>query len=274
MPIMHRKILRAIVKVVIGLNIALAVFYFFWLYPRHTVPILTYHSFDYTQGMLSVSPENFEKQMRYLKDKKFNVISLDELTEGIKKNKKFARATVVITIDDGYEDNFIYAYPVLKKYNFPAIIFLSTNYIGTSGGFLNWSEVKEMSTHGISFGGHTKSHIYLPSTNEKDVLWDEIAGCKKVIEDNIGASVDYFCYPLGGFTEGTEVLVKKAGYKGACVTNRGDDILNQQDAYGLNRISVRNNDPYFSFSNLIGAIRFRAKLSGYYNAFRKEKNGY
>jgi len=265
--------MKVLVRIILGLSIAIIGFYLLWVCPRYTVPVLTYHSFDYGRGQLSVTPENFEKQMRYLKDKGFNVISLDELNEGIKDKKKFAHNTVVITIDDGYENNFIYAYPVLKKYGFPATIFLITNYMGEEG-FLNWDEVKEMSKHNIAFGGHTKNHVYLPIVNKEDVLWDEIAGCKKAIEEHIGMPADYFCFPFGGFTQRTQMLVKRAGYKGACITNRGLDVLNKHDVYELDRVSVRDSDPYFSFSNLFDPIRFRAKLSGYYNSFREEKRGY
>jgi len=267
---MRNKILKIAAKVTIGLFIFILGFYFFWLSPRYTVPILTYHSFDYGKGLLSVAPENFEKQMHYLKRKHYNVISFDELVEGIKNRRRFTHNTVVITIDDGYENNFTYAYPILKKYGFPAIIFLITNNVGANG----WDEVKEMSKYNISFGGHTKNHVYLPTIDKKDVLWDEIAGCKKAIEEHIGIPVDYFCYPLGGFTKEAEILVEKAGYKGACVTNRGDDILNKHNVYELHRISIRNGNPYFSFSNLWAPMRFRAKLTGYYNIFRKTKNGY
>jgi len=271
---MKNKIKETSVKVTIGLFIIIFGFYFLWLSPRYSVPILTYHSFDYGKGLLSVAPENFERQMRYLKDKGFNVIPLGELVAGIKNKRKFAHNTVVITIDDGYANNFTNAYPILKKNGFPAIIFLITNNIGTNAAFLNWDEVGEMSKHKISFGGHTKNHVYLPSVVKKDILWDEIAGSKKAIEEHIGISVDYFCYPLGGFTEEAERLIEKAGYKGACVTNRGDDIPYRYKVYELDRISVRNGNPYFSFSNLVAPIRFRAKLSGFYNLWRTKKAGY
>jgi len=271
---MQNKIIKTSAKVAIGLLILIFGFCFFWILPRYSVPILTYHSFDYGKGLLSVAPENFEKQMHYLKDKGYNVISLDELVEGIKNRRKFAHNSVVITIDDGYEDNFTYAYPILKKFGFPAIIFLITNNTGINAGYLNWDEVREMSKNKISFGGHTKNHVYLPSINNKDVLWDEIAGSKKAIEEHVGLPVDYFCYPLGGFTEEAERLIEKAGYKGACVTNRGYDMPHGGNVYELDRISVRNGDPYFSFSNLIAPIRFRAKLSGYYNLWRTRKAGH
>jgi len=273
MPITRNKILKIVAKTTVGLLIFLIGFYFFWIFPRYSVPILTYHSFDYREGLLSVAPENFERQMRYLKNKGFSVIGLDELAEGIKNRRRFAHNTVVITIDDGYKNNFTYAYPILKKYGFPAIIFLITNNIGANADFLNWDEAREMSKNNIFFGGHTKSHPYLPLVDKKDIARDEISGCRKAIEEHLGLPVDYFCYPLGGFTEGAKMLVKKAGYKGACVTNRGDDILNRRELYELHRISVRNGNPYFSFSNLFAPIRFRAKLSGYYNLFRGVKTG-
>jgi peptidoglycan/xylan/chitin deacetylase (PgdA/CDA1 family) len=266
------KIVKSIALILLILVILAVAFYLFWLFPRYAVPILTYHDFGYGKGIL-VTPENFERQMHYLKTKGFNVISFGELAEGIKHGRKFAHNTVVITMDDGYKDNFTYAYPALKKNGFPAMIFLITNNIGTEATYLDWDQVREMSAHNISFGGHTKNHVYLPLIEKKEVLWEEIAGSKKAIEEHIGKPVDYFCYPLGGFTGEAEMLVKKAGYKGACTTNRGYDVLNRDNVYELNRISIRNSDPYFSFSNLLYPIRFRAKLSGYYNLFRRKRGG-
>ena len=264
---------------VLFLVVSALAYYFFWMCSRYTVPILTYHYFGYEndQGkdkrlsLLFVTPEHFEKQMRYLKDKHYNVISLDELVEGMKKGKEFPHNTVVITIDDGHRSIYTYAYPVLKKNGFPATVFLITNRIGTNPDYLNWDQVNEMFKHGISFGGHTKNHIFLPLIKEKDVLWDEITGSKEAIEKHIGAPVDYFAYPSGGFTPEVEMLTKKAGYKGACTTNRGYDVLNKADFYQLGRVSVRSSDPYFSFSNWYKPMRFRAKLSGYYNLYRKKK---
>jgi peptidoglycan/xylan/chitin deacetylase (PgdA/CDA1 family) len=274
MPKKRSKILKTASRITAGAVILTVCFYFFWLYPKYSVPILTYHSFDSSEGLLSVAPENFEKQMRFLKDKGFHVISFDELVEGIKSNRRFSHNTVVITIDDGYKDNFIYAYPILKKYGFPATIFLVTNYINDAGAdFLNWDEVREMARHNISFGGHTKNHIYLPSVDKEDTLWQEISGSREAIAEHLGAPADYFCYPYGGFTEEAKKLVKKAGYKGACVTNRGFAVLNKTDLYELHRISVRNGDPYFSLSDMSAPLRFRAKLSGYYNLFRTKKVG-
>ena len=263
MSFRQNKILKIAAIIIIALFISVGSFYFRYLSHRYTVPILTYHDFGYGKG-IKVSPENFERQMCYLKDKHYNVISLDELVEGIKKGRRFAHNTVVITMDDGYRDNFTHAYPVLKKYAFPATIFLIANNIGTDANFLNWHEVKKMFKDNISFGGHTKNHVYSPSIESKDILRDEIAGCKEVIEKHIGTPVGYFSYPRGGFTEEAKLLVKEAGYKAACTTNRGYDILDKNDLYELNRISIRNRDTSFSFW---------AKVSGYYNLLKTRKSG-
>lgn len=277
---MNRKLVKAIIGVLIFLSVSIAACYFFWLSPGYEVPILTYHYFGYDSiiegksvPLLFVAPDNFEKQMRYLKEKGCRVISLDMLAESIKKGRKFPPNTVVITVDDGHKSFFTYAYPILKKYGFPATIFLVSDSIGVNKDYLNWNEIKKMSKDNISFGGHTRNHIYLPLIEKKDVLWNEIAGCKEIIEKQMGRRIDYFSYPVGGFTEEVKMLVEKAGYKGACTTNRVPDGFNK-DIYALGRISIRNSSPYFSFSNLYQPISFRAKLSGYYNFFRKRKSGF
>lgn len=259
------KILKRVLIVTILLVILLTAFYFFYLSPRYTVPILMYHRFGSQESSLFVSPQNFARQMKYLKDKNYVVLSLDELVEGIKKNRKFAHKTVVLTIDDGYKDNYIYAYPILKQYDFPATIFIITNFIDNKKDFMSWDEIRAMSKHGISFGGHTKNEVYLPSIKKKEILWDETAGCKKLIESKINKPVDYFCYSTGGFTEEIKQVLKKAGYKGACTTNRGFVELNK-DVYELKRVKITNSDTTKPFS-------FWAKLSGYYNLFRSRKSG-
>ena len=133
------------------LFIALGAFLFLWVVPHYTVPIITYHSIGYQNDALSVSPENLDRQLAYLKNNHYNVISLDALVEGIKNNKKFEK-TVVITFDDGRKDNYQYAYPILKKYHFPVTIFLASNLVNNNPGFMTWDDVRTMMKDNISFG--------------------------------------------------------------------------------------------------------------------------
>jgi len=260
------KTIKRILVIIICLVIALTTFYAFWLSPRYVVPILMYHRFGYdTESSLFVAPEIFQRQMAYLKNNGYQVITLQELVEGIINNKRFKHKTVVITIDDGYLDNYTYAYPVLKKYGFPATIFIVVDFIDSRPDFMTWRQIKTMSADNIFFGGHTRNNVYLPNIKKRDILWKETAGCKYSMESKIGIPVEYFCYPTGGFTEEIKEMLKIAGYKGACTTNRGLVELNK-DVYELKRVKVTNSDTTKPFN-------FWAKLSGYYNLFRSRKKG-
>lgn len=238
------------------------IFYKAYMYPRYTVPILMYHRIDDRENdTLSVSPEIFSKQMKFLHESKYNVVSLEELVKGIKTNKRFEHNTVAITFDDGYVNNFLYAFPVLSKYNLPAAIFLITDKVGTSKEFVNWDQVHLMQKNGITFGSHTKSHCYLPDVKDPDKLWDEIYGSKEIIEKETGKKVKFICYPVGGFTKNVVDVVKKAGYEAAFATNRGMDRFNK-NIYEIQRIKAMNKP-----------FHFQAQLSGYYNLFREAKKG-
>jgi peptidoglycan/xylan/chitin deacetylase (PgdA/CDA1 family) len=202
--------------------------------------------------------------MRFIRRHGFQVISFDDLMAGIKEGQQFARNTVVLQFDDGYEDNFKYAFPILKKYGFPAMVFLISDKVGDPD-FLTWDQIKEMERYNFLAGAHTRHHVYLPEVSLAKAQ-DEIAGSKQIIEDHLGHRIDYMAYPTGGFTEDIKRLVKEAGYKAAVTTNRGKHKFNE-DLYELKRIHMNNTDGQYS-----GLIMW-FKLSGYYNLFRQNKEG-
>ena len=105
----------------------LVVAWAFFLQSNYIVPIIMYHSVKPQAGpteMLCVPLNKFESQMRFLKQQKYNVITLEQLAGLIREGKSIPRKTVVITFDDGYKDNYTYAFPVLQKYGLPATIFI------------------------------------------------------------------------------------------------------------------------------------------------------
>ena len=177
------------------LAIGLLTSYLYGLF-NPSIPILMYHHVNEHKGdMVTVSPTDFARQMAYLKDN-FNTVHLGELLSYLNNGKRFPPRTCVITFDDGYYDNFAYAYPVLKKYNLKATIFIITSRLGeerksgeisnhyqsnlegslkgcagkSAESFLTWGEVREMEESGlIDIQSHTLTHArYFVSPEIRD----------------------------------------------------------------------------------------------------------
>ena len=253
-------------KIIISVIFVVAVVVGFKVYiqPNHSTPILMYHYVNEEPGSLSVSPENFRKQMRYLKERGYQVISMDDFVRAKNSGRKLPFNWVVITFDDGRDDNYENAYPVLKEYGFPATIFIISQLVDKEP-YLTWEQVREMSQNGIDFGSHTRHHRYLPDLPE-DELRNEIFNSKKDIEDVLNKQINHFCYPSGGFTKLSKELMREAGYLSATTTNRGA-YRDNKDLYELNRIKITNSDAVRPFN-------FAIKLSGYYNLFRRSRSGH
>lgn len=139
-----RKIVKLGLAVLFYYAGLLALFAFFkrTLFPIHDVVILMYHRVldddkidnEYTQPGIVVSRQVFEKQITYLA-KNYNLISLENLVQMVQKNQPIPSRSVIVTFDDGWRDNYLYAYPILKKHRVPATIFLTTDYIDTNKVF-------------------------------------------------------------------------------------------------------------------------------------------
>ena len=204
--------LRNIFIVIFVLLIIAAGAFFLWMPSRYVVPIVMYHQVTDTEHPQPnrVSPANFEWQMAYLKNHGYNVIRLGELVKATKAGRSLPRKTAVITFDDGYENNYTHAFKILKKYGFPATIFVPSDEVNTKG-HLTWEQMKEMIASGIDIGSHTRTEVYLPDVSVEQ-QWQEIQMSKNILEQNLGVTVDHFAYPIGGFSEGIKEIVKGTCY--------------------------------------------------------------
>lgn len=235
----------------------------------YMVPVLMYHSVNpkSDKGMyrLIVEPRTFQKQMQFLKSHQYNVVSLETVGRMIKDKEKIPPKTVAITFDDGYKDNYTYAFEVLKKFGFPATIFVIYDEVGRSqGDRLSWDEIKQMQASGlITIGGHTLGAQPLVDIKSVTELRRQIIDSKKMLEDKLGVEVDTFCYVGGMFNPQIKDLVKEAGYKYAVSNSLGKRFSNQ-DVYAIKRIRISQ-----SSDNL---FIFWIKLSGYYNSFRNHNH--
>lgn len=235
----------------------------FYVRDKYTVPILMYHHVgiaNVRKDLNTVSQKSFDRQMKYLRKHGYRVISLEDLVQGIKQGVQFARNSVVITFDDGYDNNYFNAFPTLKRYEFPATIFMISTLVGQPG-YLTWNQLKEMQNNDVTIESHTRTHPYLPDLNKEQLL-DEIVNSKKDLETGLQTPIKFFSYPSGGYSEEIKEIVRQANYEGACATNRGYDRF-QTSPFELKRIRVNEDD---------GAVVLWAKLSGYYNLFRGYKN--
>jgi peptidoglycan/xylan/chitin deacetylase (PgdA/CDA1 family) len=187
---------------------------------HQVIPILTYHDIQpVSKSRFTITPEMFEQQLRYLAEHGYVGITLDELDRFLRYERPVPRKTVMITIDDGYKSAKTIAAPLLVKYRFPATFFAYTDYIGTGGNSLSWADLRQLKTQGFDVQSHSKSHsnLAIPRTNDSAVdrsrwLDTEIAGTRKLMEQQLGGGIRYFAYPFGGFTPDVVETVKGAGY--------------------------------------------------------------
>ena len=214
---------------------------------QYVVPIVMYHKVDDTSATsgLSVSPESFKRQMYFLKSRHYNVTKLEDIQDMVKKNR-FPSKTIAITFDDGYENNYTNAYPVLKNLGLHATIFIIPALVGADG-YLTWDQIIEMSESGvITIGSHTMTHPWLPGQPEQK-MDSEIRDSKRAIEGHLNKEVSVFSYPLGGFNKTIREKVIKADYKIAVATNPGRKYP-KHDLFAMKRIRIaRTSDNMFVF---------------------------
>jgi peptidoglycan/xylan/chitin deacetylase (PgdA/CDA1 family) len=223
---------------------------------------------------LAVSTEQFEKQLQWLIERGLHSLTLSEYSDIYLSTKRKPDGCFVITFDDGYRDNYYYAFPILKKYNVKATIFLITeslfnptvvnlkykpdiHNVAEMDNIITLEQMKEMADYGIEFGSHTITHPRLDAIG-LDEARGEIYNSKKVLEHYLNHQVKTFCYPYGAFNESIMALVEQCGYLCAVVTPNRPKI--QENQYALNRVGI-----YYPNNILI----FKLKISNLFTHLRK-----
>jgi peptidoglycan/xylan/chitin deacetylase (PgdA/CDA1 family) len=232
---------------------------------QHKLPILLYHrivrkSDAIGKHKIYVFEQQFEKQLAYLKENNFSTITFKDLLNA-KPDEDFSKK-IILTFDDGYEDNYTLLFPLLKKYGFTAVIYLVTklhrNEWGIAEGepacnLMTAAQINEMSDYGIEFGGHTCTHKALNEISIEHAK-TEIEDCNIDVKKILGKDVHSFAYPFGGINKGVKTLMENSGVPFAVSTNTGP--LNwYDDKMQIRRIEVRPGESLGSFIN---------KASGYY----------
>lgn len=185
------------------------------------LPILMYHYVevvqdpgDITRIKMNVGPAYFEHQIQSLKNAGYRTIFMRSIPEIISGARLPPPKTIALTFDDGYEDFYYYVFPLLKKYQLNATIYVMYNYLGRRG-YLTIPQIKEMIASGlVELGSHTLDHASLPAESSNQA-WKEIFDNKIKLEATFGVAVPSFAYPYGAFSSNILALTKKAGYTNA-----------------------------------------------------------
>ena len=194
-----------------------------------TIPILTYHRFaEDCSSPLCMPARTFERQMQYLKENGYHVITAEDLVAFLGYRQGLPKKSVLITMDDGYRSVYNIAYPILKKYGFKATLFIYTSFVGVSKMAITWDQLKEMQTNGFTIGSHTIYHSDLtnPKAGESEQeyiarLKEELNGSKKIIDHKLGQDTYFLAYPFGYYDQRSIQMAKEAGYKLAMSVKRG-----------------------------------------------------
>lgn len=206
-------------------------------YNTESIPVLTYHSVGNTNGNeLVISPELLDKEMQWLKDNGYTTLTLAEAYSFFSENKPVPKKSVVLTFDDGYVDNYTLMYPILKKYGFKATIFVITNTVDNSSGYLTSAQLKELESNGISIESHTVYHSKLETLSNQNQL-EEMKNSKLFLEGLLNKKVDYIAYPFGSYNDVTLQAAKEAGYTMAFSMDRGWSKTNN-GIYKLHRVYI------------------------------------
>ncbi len=239
------------------------------------VVVLMYHSISQPNTSKAspyyetcTSPSRFAQHMEFLHNNNYCVIPLDELSISLKKenSRRKAKPDIIITFDDGFKDFKTEAAPILKKFAFPATVFLPTAFIGEDHSdrksfkkkeCLTWAEVRHLCTEGFTFGSHSANHIKLINATP-DQVHRELQLSKRIIEEKIKKQVHWFAYPFAipikkSFIQNLTYIAKKQSYKGILTTSAKTI---QHFQYLIPRIPVNDHDDI---------LFFKEKINGFYN---------
>lgn len=242
--------------------------YYIRVKKKKILSILYYHRVtDLCQDGMTIGNREFEKQVRFIK-KHYDVISASDVDSWL--TQKSVRKGVIITFDDGYEDNYTNAFPVLRKYSCPAVFFVSTGLIGSTSQFghdmemqpdidfrvMSWEQVKVAGEEGIEIGIHTHTHKNLNKIKYEDAVKEinlSVDTYKKVFNEQ----PHMMSYPFGGKNDISGEIVNYIKNDTAIkmlFSAYGNKNISPFNSFDLKRVNIGSSD-----NNL---IIFQYKLEG------------
>jgi peptidoglycan/xylan/chitin deacetylase (PgdA/CDA1 family) len=232
-------------------------------------PVLMYHHItDELNGTclakLRVSPRRFARQLDFLLDHGYVALPLSRALSQVQARNR--TRIVAITFDDGYQDFYQEAWPLLKERGMAATVFLVTGALDDQNrwdwdkgeppeGILSREQVRELDMQGVEFGGHTHRHKNLSQLDERGLRL-EVTGCQKAISDILGRPARVFSYPYGLVNQQALEAVHRAGFSYACTTRPGK-FNAETNPLMVPRIIVKRSDDLLDFRLKLARARSR-----------------
>ena len=244
------------------------------------VPVLMFHGISWMSNrnsdLYTLTPARFSKWLRWAKRLGYRSCTPTEFTAGAAQDR-----SLVLTFDDGYEEIYQHAFPVLKENGFRAIVYVVSDLIGRTNVWddehglpqrrlLSREQIIEMHRYGIQFGSHSKTHARLNRLSDLS-LRQEVTDSKRFLEDLLGTEVTSFSYPWGETDLRVRRAVAEAGYQTAFTTEDGFNFWN--DPLTLRRVNVGGKDTLGDFVlKLATGKDYRQRLSGKAREFASKLN--
>jgi len=188
------------------------------------VVVLMYHSVGQEDWEFTVTPENFEKQIRYLKNRGYLFWDFRELKEFLTGRRNSIRQAVVVTFDDGYRDFVTNALPILRRYQIPALLLIHTDRssyeLGNQYPLMSWDDIKKVASQGVKIGCHSHSHPNMKQLSDEQ-LRQELEESAQMFREHLGFAPTLFAYPGGKFNASVIQMLKESGYTLGFTIDRG-----------------------------------------------------
>jgi peptidoglycan/xylan/chitin deacetylase (PgdA/CDA1 family) len=242
--------------------------------PSHPVvipPVIQYHKIDKPgRGTLVrggfTPPRRFARQMAFLKQRGFVFYTASGLIEYFLEHDRFPENGIAVTLDDGWQDNYTNAFPVLRELGLAATVYVVPSCLGerstkaVAAGesvreHLSPEQVVEMSRAGIEFGSHSLNHRLLHQLPCEEVVL-EVEEAKRQIEELTQKECKTFAYPAGHYNKVAQQIIRDAGHIAAFSTSYGPrGPVDKLDLYALNRIEILRRDRFrFQFARRVEAL--------------------
>jgi len=226
--------------------------------PTIRLPILMYHYIrkppsiraDPLGFKLSVSVADFQTQMDWLHGHGYHPVNFNHVRDYFNGVRPLPARPIVMTFDDGYQDLYTTAFPILQAHGFTAVAYIVSGFVDQPL-YVTHAQVLEMDHAGIEIASHTVHHSDLARMGFGSVV-SEVSQSKRQLEQLVGHSVLDFAYPSGQFNMQTVEAVRQAGYSTAVTTDRESTTHSVADRFTWGRVRVGGGESLLDFATKLG----------------------